>query len=52
MKIQYNVTINGDIPKETLNTMMTSLAVEFNWIVQDLSEMFGENITLQWEEVK
>jgi hypothetical protein len=52
MKIQYNVTINSDLPKETLNSMMTSLAVEFNWIVQDLSEMFGENITLQWEEAE
>jgi hypothetical protein len=52
MKIQYTVTVSSGVPKETLNTIMTSLAVEFNWIVQDISEMFGENIVLQWEETE
>lgn len=52
MKVQYNVTVNGDISKEAQEQLFRQLAVEFNWIVQDISEMLGQNITLQWEEIE
>lgn len=52
MKMQYIVTVNSDIDEEKLKTIMTTLSVEFNYVINDLVLMFDENIAIQWEEVK
>jgi hypothetical protein len=52
MKMQYTVTIHSDMDEQTMRSIWTTLGVEINWIVHDIAEMHGHNITLKWEEAE